>query len=66
MLKEQRVFRAFATPIIAAFAVTLVGCATVKRDEFNAEIAAVRGVNTAAPLVRRSRRRATHPTLKPS
>ena len=43
MLKEQRVFRAFATPIVLVFATTLVGCATVKRDEFNSELAAIRG-----------------------
>ena len=43
MLMEQKVFRAFATPILLVAAGSLAGCATVKRDEFNAELAAIRG-----------------------
>ncbi len=43
MLKEQRLFRAFGALTVLALSTSLVGCATVKRDEFNAELAAIRG-----------------------
>lgn len=43
MLKEQKLFRAFATPLVLVFAVSLVGCGNVKRDEFSAEMSALRG-----------------------
>ena len=43
MLKEHKLFRAFATPLVLAFSLTLVGCGNVKRDEFSAEMAAIRG-----------------------
>jgi len=43
MLKEQKLFRAFATPLVLAFSVALIGCGNVKRDEFSAEMSALRG-----------------------
>lgn len=43
MLMEHRMFRAFATPLVFGFSLTLIGCGNVKRDEFSAEMAALRG-----------------------
>ncbi len=43
MLKEHKLFRAFSTPLVLAFSVMLVACGHVKRDEFSAEMAAIRG-----------------------
>lgn len=42
MLKEQKLFRPFAALSVLAVSTSLVGCAHVKRDEFNAELASIR------------------------
>ncbi len=43
MFNGSKLFRAFATLSALAVSATLMGCATVKRDEFNAELATIRG-----------------------
>ena len=42
MSMEQKTFRTFAALSVLAVSTSLVGCAHVKRDEFNAELASIR------------------------
>ena len=43
MLKEHKLFRAFATPLVFGLSAMLVACGNVKQDVFDAEMAAIRG-----------------------
>lgn len=43
MLKEHKLFRAFATPLVLGLSAMLVACGNVKQDQFDAEMSALRG-----------------------